>query len=431
MSDLHIPRGQTVTLDKVEGDLKVGNNATIQAINGKNVVVSGGVYLEGKAYVNCDLECDTIESGLFLSKHGEISAGGQRARLDLTGRYVGKLEVNGNLTVHKQLSVSHSVKAIGAINASDIDVGGKVEAGAIKCDRIRVGGRVDIQGTFEASSVRVGGKVVALGVVKIGDLDVGGEADVGGGSILGNIRVGGKFRSTKPLEFGELLVYGKGNLPAGCKGRKISTLGKLEVDGDLTCEYIQAGGVIEIHGDCKAQKIELVGRLWVAGSLVVSDRFEGNGVTEVAHDFESEHLRVSGKFSANKIVVREEADISGKIDVKQGLKAKVVSVRSGTRLDGFLVGERVEIGKNADLSFGGWWSNLAAAGAGTMVGDIYASEVVIGAMCRAGHVFAHKATLEQGSAATQITYTDELKVDFGAAVSEPAKKVEELPNPLL
>ena len=77
----------------------------------KNVVVTGGVYLEGKAYVNCDLECDSIESGIFLSKAAEISSGGQRARLDLTGRYVGKLEVNGNLTVHKQLNVSHSVKS--------------------------------------------------------------------------------------------------------------------------------------------------------------------------------------------------------------------------------------------------------------------------------------------------------------------------------
>ena len=150
MSDLHIPRGQTVTLDKVEGDLKVGNNATIQASNGKNVVVSGGVYLEGKAYVNCDLECDSIESGIFLSKHAEISSGGQRARLELTGRYVGKLEVNGNLTVHKQLNVSHSVKVKGSIDAEDIDVGGRIQADTIKCNRIRVGGRADIQHMFEA-----------------------------------------------------------------------------------------------------------------------------------------------------------------------------------------------------------------------------------------------------------------------------------------
>ena len=72
MSDLRIPRGQTVTFDTVDGELKVGNNATIQASNGKKVTVTKGVYLEGKAYVNCDLECDSIESEVFFSKIGEI-----------------------------------------------------------------------------------------------------------------------------------------------------------------------------------------------------------------------------------------------------------------------------------------------------------------------------------------------------------------------
>ena len=109
MSNLRIPRGQTVKLDVVDGEVQIGNNATIEASNGKNVVVTGGVYLEGKAYVNCDLECDILESRAFLSKSKEFDWDSERARLDVTGRYVGKLEVNGNLTVHKQLNVSHSV----------------------------------------------------------------------------------------------------------------------------------------------------------------------------------------------------------------------------------------------------------------------------------------------------------------------------------
>ncbi len=69
--------------------------------------------------------------------------------------------------------------------------------------------------------------------------------------------------------------------------------------------------------------------------------------------------------------------------------------------------------------------------AGTIVEDIYASEAVVGPMSRVGRIFAGRVTLEQGSAAEQVTYTDELKVDFGAAVSEPAKKVEKLPDPPL
>ena len=279
----------------------------------------------------------------------------------------------------------------------------------------------------------VGGKVVALGAVKIGDFKVGGEAEVGGGSITGNIRVGGKFISKSPLEFGELLVYGKGSLPAGCKGRKISTFGKLEVAGNIICDFIEARGVIEIRGDCEAQKVEVGGKLEVTGSLLVSDRLENFGVTEVGGNFESNALRVSGKLTANQVTIKEEADISGKTETKAGLKAKLVTVRTGSRCEGVLIGDRVEVGKSADLSYGGlgvnWAIRWAAAGGMARVDDVYAKEVVIGPMSRAGRIFGNTVNLEQGSVAEQVTYTNELKIDFGAAVSEAPEKVENLPKP--
>jgi cytoskeletal protein CcmA (bactofilin family) len=431
MSDLCIPRGQTATLDLVEGELRIGNNAAIQASNGKNVTVTKGVYLEGKAYVNCDLECESLESGVFLSKKGELVSGSNRARLELTGRFIGELEVNGNLTVHKQLNVSHSVKVTGSINADSIDVGGKIEAGAVKCGRIRVGGRADIQNMFEAGNVEVGGKVVAPGTVKIGDLHVGGEIEVGGGSITGNIRVGGKFTSKSALEFGELMVYGKGSLPEGCKGRKISTFGKLEVDGNLTCDYLEVGGVIEIDGDCHSEHVEVGGKLEVGGSLVVLDKLEGYGSIEIGCNFECAHLRLSGKLEADKVIVREEADISGKLETKKGLKAKLITVRSGSRCEGALIGEHVEIGKSADLSYSNWGINWAtkwaAAGGRARVDDIYAGEVTVGSMSTAARIFANKIKLEQYSVVQQATYTDEIVSDFPSAISEPSKKVETLP----
>lgn len=446
MSNVHIPRGQTVKLGLVDGELRVGNNATILASNGKNVLVRGGVYLEGKAHVNCDLECDSIQSGIFLSKMKEISSNSNRARLELTGRYAGKLEMTGSLTVHKQLNVSHSVEVTGAINAADIDVGGKIQAGSIKCGRIRVGGCADIENTFEASSVDVGGKVVAPGTVKIGDLNVGGEVEVGGGSITGNIRVGGKFSSKGQLEFGELLVYGKGLLPAGCKGRKISTFGKLEVEGNITCDHVEVGGVIEIRGDCHAELIEVGGKFEVNGCLFVSNKLEGYGVVEVAGNFESTQLRVSGKLTATRIVVKEEADISGKMETKEGLKAKLVTVRGGSRCVGVLIGERVEVGKSVDLIYSGginWLiehhanllnqamaaRGLWTAGGMARVENVYAMEVVLGQTCRAGRIFADTVKLEQGSAAEQVTYTHELKMDFSASTSEEPKKVDSLPKP--
>jgi cytoskeletal protein CcmA (bactofilin family) len=144
-------------------------------------------------------------------------------------------------------------------------------------------------------------------------------------------------------------------------------------------------------------------------------------------------LRISGKFTANKITVKEEADISGKIETKQGLKAKLVTVRSGSRCEGVLIGERVEVGKSADLSYGSWRLGLgahwAAIGGMAKVDDVYAEQVVIGQMSRAGRIFAGTVKLEQGSSAEQVTYTNELKVDLGAAVNEPPQKVDNLPKP--
>lgn len=429
-----IPRGQTAILDRVEGNLEVGHNATIQACGGKNVVVTGDVYLEGKAYVKGDLECNSVVSGVFFSRTGEFTAGPQRARVELTGRYVGKLEVNGNLTAHKQLNVTHSVEVTGTISAENIDVGGKIEANDIKCYRIRVGGRAGIINTFEAQSVDVGGKVDAHGKVKIGDLNVGGEAEVGGGSITGNIHVGGRFISTKPLQFGELLIYGKGSLAADCKGVKISTFGKLDVCGNIACDTIQAGGSIDIHGDCHSKHVELGGKLEVRGSLFVSDKFEGYGSAEVEHNFEGRSLRVNGKFKANEIIVEEEADVSGKVEAKQGLKAKQVTVRTGSRCEGVIVAEHVEVGKSADLSYGGWanfMAGWAAAGAMVRVDDVYANEVVLGPMSQAARIFAAKASLERCSTVWQVSYTDELKIAEGAGVSEPPRKVDSLPKPPL
>ncbi len=431
MSDFRVRRGENAVLDRVEGNLILGNHATVQAANGKKVVVTQGVFLEGKALVNCDLECDSLQPKTFLSKEGNFLSG--RARIDLTGRYPGRLEVNGNLTVHKRLDIAHFIEAKGAILAENIDVGGKIFADSIVCSNLRVGGYAQIDKTFEAQTVEVGGKVYAPGTMKLGDLRVGGEARVGGGSITGNIRVGGKFNAEKALEFGDLQVYGRGFLPANCTGRRISTFGKLSVEGNIKCEFIEVGGFIEVHGDCQADRVEVGGKLEVSGSLSISDRLEGFGATEVEGNFTSGNLRVSGRFTANRIEVKEEADASGKIETRQGMKAKLLIVRTGSRCDGILVAERVEVGKSADLSWGNWGSKWAykwaATGAMSRVDDVYAREVVLGPMCRAGHIFADIVKLEQGSAAEQITYTTELKMDLGAAVCEPPKKVTDLPKP--
>jgi len=407
MSDFHVRRGETATLGRVEGTLRVGNHARIEAADGKGVTIAGGAYFDGSAEINCNFECDTLES------------------------LNGKLHVSGDLTVNKRLDVGHSVDAKGAVKAQEIDVGGKIHAGSISCGRIRVGGFAQVDGFFEAASVEVGGKVCAPGKVKLGDLRAGGEVEVGGGSITGNIQVGGKFIAKNPLEFGELQVYGMGYLPANCRGRRISALGKVTVDGSISCDRLEVGGVVDIRGDCHAEKVEVGGKLDVSGSLFVSDILEGYGVAEIEGDFESGRIHTVGKFEAGKITVKEEADLSGKIETRHGMKARRLLVRSGTRCDGALIGEQVEVGKSADLSHGAWGSMWATKwpGGNSRVEDIYAGSVVLGPSCRAERIFADNVTLEQGCIVHQVTYTGALTTGRCVTIVDPPKKVTELPMP--
>ena len=226
MPDYHIERGSTARLSRVDGELKVGRNATIQASEGNTIVVAEGAYFDGGADVLSNFECDLLQL-----EHG------------------GELRVKGDLIVHKLLDVAHSVNTSGLIRAGEIDVGGRIRAGEIHCDgRIRVGGLLDAKDRVEAKYLEVGGRARIGGKVAIQDLNVGGLAEVGGGSILGNIRVGGKFESTAPIEFGNIQVFGQISLPANSKGHRIVTFGKLEADGDLECTEMQLNGRAEIKG---------------------------------------------------------------------------------------------------------------------------------------------------------------------------------------
>ena len=103
MSDVHVPSGSTVKLGRVEGELKVGNNARIQAADGGAVTVTGGAEFYGNALVDCDLQCENL-------------------RVDRSG----KLTVTGNLTIAGPIDVSNSITVEKTMMADSIDVGGRV-----------------------------------------------------------------------------------------------------------------------------------------------------------------------------------------------------------------------------------------------------------------------------------------------------------------
>jgi cytoskeletal protein CcmA (bactofilin family) len=413
MADYVVHRGTTVKLGRIEGDLKVGYGAKIEASEGDLVSVTGAAVFEGSAEIRCTFECDSLEA-----------------------RHRGALKVSGDLIVHKRLDVAHSVETKGTIRAAEIDVGGRVRTRAISSDRVRVGGVIEVSDSLESRTVEVGGKVLVPGSVKILDLEVGGIAEIGGGSISGNIRVGGKFEASAPLEFGNLQVLGHMSFASKSRGRKISTFGKLSAGGDLECEEIDVQGVTEIRGNCRSKKIRVSGKLSV-GENLDSDELVNLGVTELQGEFRGATLRIAGKFRARSIVVTAEFAVAGIAETQLGMKAAKINVDSGSRCQGPLVGDQVIIGKSsgilldAEKSWMGQLATLRLVGKMTRVDDIYGKYVHLGRLSTCRKVFAEVVEVEEGAIAEEIQYTTELMGNLEKTHINQPHRASRLPKPPL
>jgi cytoskeletal protein CcmA (bactofilin family) len=413
MRDHQVPRGATARLDYVDGDLKVGRGAKIEASSGNLVSVVGAAYFDGGAEIDCDFECDSLRAG-----HG------------------GALEVNGNLTVRKLLDVDHSVEAGGTVRADEIDIGGRLEAVNVICKRMRVGGKIEVARTLEVESLSVGGKVEAPGTILIKDFEVGGQADIGGGKITGYIRVGGKFESDAKLEFGDLHTFGRTELGAHSLGRKISTTGALTIDGDFECDEMIVSGKSEVNGNLSSKKIRVTGTLEVNGVLRPSELLEVSGSAEVNAAIEGTDIRVGGKLEARKVIATNELGIIGFVKAKDGLKASSVKIGGGSRVEGPIVAVNVDVGKSSHIILDwekSWFGQIAAArlvGKMTRVEDIYADTVHLGRLSTSGRIFARVIEFEDGSIADEVNYTEEIRGNEERAHFEkPPRKIDRLPQP--
>ena len=91
MDERVIHERETVKLGKVEGDIRVGSHAFIQASEGSLVFVTGRALFEGDAEVDCDFECGSLESR------------------------DGLVRINGSLTAHEDMDVDEALYAKGDV----------------------------------------------------------------------------------------------------------------------------------------------------------------------------------------------------------------------------------------------------------------------------------------------------------------------------
>lgn len=263
MSNTSVKMGSTAWLGRVEGELKVGNNAKIETSDGKLVVVSKAAYFEGSAEVNCSLECETLKVGY---------RGRQPLRID------------GNLTVHKKLEIRESIEVSGTIQAEEIDVVGKIRAQSIKCDRFNALGNASVMGNLDCD-----------------DMEISKVTNVQGNCVAKTVGVNGQLRLQGTLESTEsLVIYGSTDVSQVVKSPS------LKIGGKFRALRAEIGGEIDLAGEAETTQGLLCNTVIIAtGSKctgpIVGDRVEVGKSGAVLMDWskswagQSLKLRVIGK----------------------------------------------------------------------------------------------------------------------------------------
>jgi len=410
MAEQFVRAGSTVKLGKVDGDLIAGRRATIKAESGR-VAVTGKAHFEGDVIIDGDFECQSMRvEGKGFGPGGDV-------------------RINGSLTVEGGADIDASARVTGPVKAGDLDVGGHFRSGMLDTDRLRVGGHLETRGSLYANEVDVGGHMTVLDEVKICNLRVGGHAKIGGGSVTGDARVRGHFTTSKKFTFGRLETYGNVVLPSGSTGERLTALGRVEFEGDSFCKDLEVTGTANARDSLSAENINLKGKLFVLGDLRVSKGFQVWGEARISGALACQTLGVGGKLVADSASASDRTVIAGEVLVGHGLKSATVVVGKGSKVAGPIFAASVEVGSDADLgSVWGlpWWRG--ALGRLTTVADVHGGSIMIRSNSRGGRILGRTIEMEEGAAAEEIVYTDQIKLHGRYHLSKPPRKVEQLPD---
>ena len=411
MPDQSVKAGSTSKLGTIQGDLRVGRNATILPESGRKVAVGGTAYFEGPVTIGCDFECEKMRvEGRGFGPSGDVV-------------------VKGSLFAHGDLEIDASAEVQGTVTAERVDVGGHLGSMGVVSKAVRVGGHMRTRGNLKADDVDVGGHMTATGDVDISNLHVGGHAEIGGGTIRGEVKVRGHFRTLGKLSYGTVQVYGHLSLPAGSRGDSVTAFGRVEFEGDSQCRNLEVNGVAKAQGNLETSSLKVNGKLDVKGSLKVRDKFEVLGSADAKNLIECGNLAVGGRLTADRVESSGVAEVGGQVWTKRGLKAREVAVGAGSRVDGPIIGEAIEIGKG--VVSGGFWahaSTLHTLGHLTRVGDVYGKDVRVERYSQAKRIYGETVRMQAGSMADEVTYSKGADLSEGVHLEKPSKKVDRLPG---
>ncbi|MHA1245258.1 MAG: hypothetical protein ACTSP7_11890, partial [Candidatus Heimdallarchaeota archaeon] len=156
MKEEIIQPGQTVELDVVDGNLRVGDGAILEAKK-ETILVKGNI----------------VSHSSIRCKRGA-------------------LDVEGDLKVAKYVDIDKSLVVSGSAICPDINIGGTLKVQEdIQSQEVKIGGTMKIGGKAAVETIRIGGTLKIHGDSNIGEIKVGGSVKLGGTTELEKLKVGG------------------------------------------------------------------------------------------------------------------------------------------------------------------------------------------------------------------------------------------------
>ncbi len=409
MAETHKYKNQSVVeIGTVEGNLELDNCRSVVPQQGKEIVVTGDVYVRGETLFEGSLRAHSLQgrSRDTITIDGDLTvetvAENRKGSLRITGSAKGQtLQAGGSLVVDKDI-VCGAAKGGGSVK-----VGGNANAG-----RLSGGGSVSVRGDVTAERVSAGGSVKIGGRSEIEEFSAGGAGKANDGKIE-KVSVGGSFKAEGAIEIDEIDVGGSIRVGHGSKVRSIDVGGTFKSDGDLTFEEIDVGGTVVIGGAATGRTIDVGGKVSTDGPLNLSGDLEVGGTVVIGGDLTCEQkIKVGGKI-----------EVEGKIHTFRIIVGGVIDADYVKATDGFRIGRRSEVSCNVE-------SPEILVRERARMKSLYGDDIRIEERARIRSIYGRKIYIEREAVITgEVLYTESCEAERDVEFAEEPRKVDSLPPP--
>lgn len=211
----------TAETAEIGGHLEVGGPTTLRSLEaGGSIDLRGNVDAEsievgGRILLSQGSVRRSLEVGGHLEVRGPLNFGSLEAggKIELKGPCQGEsvevggaLEVDGDLTLSRTLEVGGMAKVRGRLKATGLEIGGMYRGGALSCQRIEVGGSLEVDREIDAERLEVGGSLRAERCTVSHVATLGGRVVTKTGLRSARVEIGEDSRVQGPLVGGTVVL---------------------------------------------------------------------------------------------------------------------------------------------------------------------------------------------------------------------------------